>query len=114
MHFYELGKFVKIWPQLTLISEIYLIESLKFSDFFPEILKFMLGWVRTTLSSRFKFKLKKNEAPIGVPGTSIRSVPTLTGEGINTHTHTHRVMCRVVMVTLSAMIKSSSQLNVKL
>ena len=26
------------------------------------------------------------EAPIGVPGTSIRSVPTLTGEGINTHT----------------------------
>ena len=27
-------------------------------------------------------------AIIGVPGTSIRSVPTLTGKGINTHTHT--------------------------
>ena len=27
------------------------------------------------------------EAPFGVPGTSRRSVPTLTGEGINTHTH---------------------------
>ena len=29
----------------------------------------------------------KKEAPIGVPGTSERSVLTLTGEGINTHTH---------------------------
>ena len=27
----------------------------------------------------------KKEAPIGVPGTSKRRVPTLTGEGINTH-----------------------------
>ena len=29
----------------------------------------------------------KTESFIGVLGTSIRSVPTLTGEGINTHTH---------------------------
>ena len=45
----------------------------------------MLGWVRTILLVGFSSNSKK-EAPIGVPGTSIRSVPTLTGEGINTHT----------------------------
>ena len=31
----------------------------------------------------------KKEAPIGVPGTSKRSVPTLTGEGINTNLVSH-------------------------
>ena len=51
------------------------------------LLKFMLGWVRTILPSRFQFKFEKKEAPFGVPGTSIRSVPTLTGEGINTYTY---------------------------
>ena len=50
----------------------------------------MLGWVRTILPSRFQFKFEKKEAPFGVPvpGTSTRSVPTLTGEGINTKIHT--------------------------
>ena len=47
----------------------------------------MLGWVRTILPSRFQFKFEKKEARFGVPGTSIRSVPTLTGEGINTDIH---------------------------
>ena len=32
-------------------------------------------------------QIKKKEGPIRVPGTSIRSVATLTGVGINTHTH---------------------------
>ena len=27
------------------------------------------------------------EAPFGVPGTSRKEKPTLTGDGINTHTH---------------------------
>ena len=45
----------------------------------------MLGWVLTILPSRFQFKFEKNEALIRVPGTSKRCVPTLTGEGINTH-----------------------------
>jgi len=49
-------------------------------------MKLMLGWVCTILPSRFQFKLKK-EAPIGVPRTTIKSVPTLTGEDIDTHTH---------------------------
>ena len=35
----------------------------------------------------FSSKWKK-EAQIGVPGTSIRCVPTLMGEGININTHT--------------------------
>ena len=41
----------------------------------------------STLSFHLDFssKLKKEEA-IGVPGTPIRSVPTLMGEWINTHT----------------------------
>ena len=45
-------------------------------------------WVGSALS--FPGRLSSNlwkEAPIGVPGTSIRSVPTKTDEGINTHTH---------------------------
>ena len=45
-------------------------------------------WVGSALSFQVGFSsISKIEAPIGVPGTSIRSVPTLTGEGINTHTH---------------------------
>ena len=44
-------------------------------------------WVGSALSFPVGFSSNsKKEAPIGVPGTSIRSVPTLTGEGINTHT----------------------------
>ena len=47
-------------------------------------------WVGSALLFPVSFTSNpKKEAPIGVPGTSIRSVPTLTGEGINTHTHTH-------------------------
>ena len=42
----------------------------------------------------FQFKFEKKEAPIGVPGTSERSVPTLTGEGINTHTLQSDLMIR--------------------
>ena len=43
-------------------------------------------WVGSALSFPVGFSSNsKKEAPIGVPGTSIRSVPTLTGEGINTH-----------------------------
>ena len=53
----------------------------------------MLGWVRTILPSWFHFTCKK-EAPIGVPGTSIRSVPTFTGEGINTK-HTRLYFLKV-------------------
>ena len=34
---------------------------------------------------QFQFKFEKR-SPNWVPGTSTRSVPTLTGEGINTHT----------------------------
>ena len=39
--------------------------------------------------------VSKKEALIGVPGTSIsiRSVLTLTGEGINTYTHTQAATC---------------------
>ena len=45
-------------------------------------------WVGSTLSFPVGFSSNlKKEAPIWVPGTSIRSVSTLTGEGINTHTH---------------------------
>ena len=33
-------------------------------------------------------QFRKKKPPIGVPGTSISSVPNLMGEGINTHTHT--------------------------
>ena len=44
-------------------------------------------WVGSALSFPVGFSSNsKKEAPIGVPGTSIRSVPTLTGEGINTQT----------------------------
>ena len=35
----------------------------------------------------------KKRSPIGVPGISIRSVPTLTGEGINTHTQNLASLC---------------------
>ena len=49
-------------------------------------------WVGSALSFPVGFSSNsKKEAPIGVPGTSKRSVPTLTGEGINTHTHTQGV-----------------------
>ena len=44
-------------------------------------------WVGSALSFPVGFSSNsKKEAPNGVPGTSERSVPTLTGEGINTHT----------------------------
>ena len=44
-------------------------------------------WVGSALSFPVGFSSNsKKEAPIGVPGTSIRSVPTLMGEGINTNT----------------------------
>ena len=33
-----------------------------------------------------KIGIRFRSMSVGVPGTSIRSVPTLTGEGINTHT----------------------------
>ena len=56
--------------------------------------KIMLGWVRTILPSRFQFEFEE-EAPFGVPGTSIRSVPTLTGEGINTYIHICKYFDRV-------------------
>ena len=43
-------------------------------------------WVGSALSFPVGFSSNsKKEAPIGVPGTSIRSVPTLIGEGLNTH-----------------------------
>ena len=50
-------------------------------------LKFMLGWVRTILPSRFQFKFEKRSPNWGPRNLhKERSVPTLTGEGINTHT----------------------------
>ena len=54
----------------------------------------MLGWVRTILPSRFQFKFEK-EAPIVVQETSIRSVPTLTGDGINTHNTKQRLPAEI-------------------
>ena len=64
----------------------YHILDTKVENIFVIVLKFMLGWVRTILSSRFQFKFEKKIAPIGVPGTSMRRVTTISGEGISTHT----------------------------
>ena len=44
----------------------------------------------------------KKEAPIGIPGTSKRSVPTLMGEGININTHTYIVVDELNEVMNSA------------
>ena len=53
-------------------------------------------WVGSALSFSVGFSSNsKKEAPIGVLGSSIRSVPTLMGEG-NTHTHTHVWSCMVM------------------
>ena len=51
----------------------------------------MLGWVCTIPPSRFHFKFEI-EAPIEVPGNFVKSVPTLTFEGINTHAHKRPVI----------------------
>ena len=44
-------------------------------------------WSKLSFPVGFSSNWKK-EAPIGVPGTSITSVPTLIDEGINTYTYT--------------------------
>ena len=48
----------------------------------------MLGWVRTILSSRFQFKFEKRSPNWGPRNLDKECAhrPTLTGEGINTHT----------------------------
>ena len=54
-------------------------------------LKMDSPWVRSILPIWFQFEFEKNhmkkyeiEAPFGVPGTSRKEKPTLTGDGINT------------------------------
>ena len=82
------------------------------------VLKFMLGWSALSFPVGFSSNSKK-EAPIGVPGTFIRSVPTLTGEGINTHTHsncdfltifTRRNVCKTVVPGSIEICSSTSSL----
>ena len=45
----------------------------------------------TILPSRFQFKFEKR-SPNGVPGTSLTSLPTLTGEEMNTYIHTYNIV----------------------
>ena len=64
-------------------------------------------WVGSALSFPVGFSSNsKKEAPIGVPGTSIRSVPTLTGEGINTHTQSKDILLDIVCISSLSLLQS--------